>query len=246
MAGKTHGLGDNCYVGGYDLSGDIGSLSKISGSQATLDVTGIDKLAYERIGGKRGGEIAWTAFFNTAAGQAHPVLSVLPTSDVQVSYFHTTAIGGPAASMLAKQVGYDPTRAADGALTFNVQALSQGYGLEWGVQLTDGIRSDTTGTAGTALDQTTVSTVLGWQAYLHVTAITGTSVTVTIEDSADNVTFTALSGGAFAAASSVGAQRLAGGATDTVRRYVRVTSSGTFTAASFAVNFVRNETAVVF
>ena len=46
---KTSGLGDNCYVGGYDLSGDIGSLGKISGSVATIDVTGINKSAFERI-----------------------------------------------------------------------------------------------------------------------------------------------------------------------------------------------------
>jgi hypothetical protein len=231
MAGKASGLGDNCYVDGYNLSGDIGSLSRISGSQGTLVVTGIDKSAYERIGGKRDGEISFTAFHNTSAGQEHVALSTLPTADRVVSYFHTQAIGGEAASLVAKQINYDLTRGDDGSLTFNIQALANGFGLEWGNQLTAGLRADGTATNGASFDQTTVSTAFGWQAYLHVTAFTGTSVTVTIKDSADNSSFTSLTGGAFVAATAIGAQRLAGASNATVRRYVRVDTSGTFSAS---------------
>jgi hypothetical protein len=243
---KASGLGDFCYVDGFDLSGDIGSLSKISGGNSPLVVTGINKSAYERIGGKRDGEIDFTAFHNTAAGQEHPVLSALPTTDRQVSYFHGAAIGAEAASCVAKQINYDPTRGDDGSLTFTVQALANANGLEWGLQLTPGIRTDATATNGTSLDQTTVSTVLGWQAYLHVFAMTGTSVTCTIQDSADNATFATLTGAGFTAATVPGAQRLQGASGATVRRYVRVATTGTFTNAQFAVVFIRNLTAVSF
>jgi len=135
---KQTGLGDNCYVGGYDLSGDIGSLGSIAGSLATLDVTGIDKSAHERLGGLRDGNIAYNAFFNPAAGQAHPVLSALPTADQMVTYFRGTTLGNPAASMIGKQIDYAGTRAADGSFTFAVTAQANGYGLEWGEQLTPG------------------------------------------------------------------------------------------------------------
>ena len=36
---KQTGLGDNCYVSGYDLSGDVGSLGRVGGGPALLEVT---------------------------------------------------------------------------------------------------------------------------------------------------------------------------------------------------------------
>jgi hypothetical protein len=80
-----------------------------------------------------------------------------------------------------------------------------------------------------------------------VFAVTGTSVTVTLQDSADNVTFANITGGAFTAATGITAQRLASpGATDTVRRYVRAITTGTFTVGNFNLMFVRNATVVTF
>jgi hypothetical protein len=101
---------------------------------------------------------------------------------------------------------------------------------------------DTTATNSTAVDYgaAAASVSFGWTAYLHVFAFTGTSVTVTLQDSADNSSFTALTGGAFTAATGRTKQQLiSSSATATVRRYVRVATSGTFTNADFAVNFVR-------
>lgn len=243
---KQNGLGDNCYVGGYDLSGDIGSLSRIGGSIATLDVTAINASAMERIGGLRDGSIEFTSYFNKASGRAHPALSTLPSTDRIVTYCRGTTLGNPAACLNAKQINYDGTRAADGAFTFTVQAQANGYGLEWGRQLTAGLRTDTTGTNGTGVDFS-ASTSFAWQAYLQVTALTGTNVVVTLEDSADNVSFATFTGSAFTSVTSVpAAERIAGAAGSTVRRYVRAVTSGTFTSATFSVVLVKNDTAVVF
>jgi hypothetical protein len=241
---KTSGLGDNAYVGGYNISGDVQSLNRISGSQAALEYTDITQSAHYRLGGLRDGVVEFVAFFDPAAGAEHPALSTLPTTDVAVSYLRGTAIGNPAASVVAKQINYDPTRAADGMLTFAVSAQSNGYGLEWGEQLTAGMRTDAAATNGTSLDYGAVSTTFGGQAYLHLTAFSGTSVTVKLQDAADNLNFTDISGAAFTAATAIGWQRIA--FTGTVRRYVRAVTTGTFSNAVFAVNFVRNLTAVVF
>lgn len=242
---KQGGMGDNCYSGGYDLSGDIGSLQRIAGGPAPLVVTGINMSAFERIGGVRDGGIEYTAFFNDAAGQAHPRLSLLPATDVVVTYCRGTTLGNPAACLVGKQINYDPTRGTDGSLTFNTQALANAYGLEWGQQLTAGKRTDTSATDGTGVDFA-ASTSLGWQAYLQVFSVTGTSVTVTLEDSADNVSFAVFTGSAFSAQTGPATQRLAGSGSATVRRYVRAVSSGTFTEAIFNVVFVKNVTATVF
>jgi hypothetical protein len=244
---KQSGLGDNLYIAGVNVSNDIGAIKKISGGPKPWEYTGIDKSAIERIGLERDGGMDFTSYFNPTV--AHPVWSALPTTDVICSYFRGTTLGNPAACMVAKQINYDPTRATDGALTCDISLLPNGFGLEWGVQLTAGQRTDTTATSpATGVDQTTVSTVFGWQAWLHVFAFAGTSVTVQLQDSADNSTFANLgSGGAFTAATGITSQRLASpGATDTVRRYVRAITTGTFTNAVFAVVFTRNLTATVF
>jgi hypothetical protein len=243
---KQSGLGDRLFVAGVDLSGDIGSIGGISGGPNPLEMTGIDKSAYERLGGVRDGSLEFTAFFNKAAGQAHPTLKALPTADVLVSYYRGAALGSPAASLVGKQINYDGSRNEDGSLTFKTQALANGFGVEWGRQLTAGKRTDGGATNGTGVDFTTVSTAFGWQAYLHVFAFTGTSVTVTLQDSADDSSYANLAGGAFTAATGITSERLAGAGGATVRRYVRAITSGTFSNAVFAVAFVRNESAVVF
>ena len=244
---KTWGGGDNFYIDGVDISGDTQALSQIGGGVAPWDVTGIDKSGMERIGLLRDGRMQFTTFFNKAAGQAFPTLkNPSATASTQLSYFRGTTLGNQAASLIARRVNYDPTRAADGSLTFTVDAQGDagasgtaGNGLEWGQMLTAGKKTDTTATNGTSLDYGSASTAFGWAAYLHVFSFTGTSVTVTVQDSADNSSFTALTGGAFTAATGATQQRLQSAAGATVRRYVRAITTGTFSNAVFAVNFVR-------
>ena len=245
---KTSGLGDNFYLAGYDLSGDTNSLGNIGGGPALLDVTAINKSAFERIGGLRDGRMEFVAYFNTTAGQAHPRLSTLPTTDVIATYARGTTLGDPAASIVAKQINYDGTRAADGDFKFAVNAQANAYGLEWGVQGTAGIRTDTTATNGTSIDNG-ASSAFGLQAYLHVFAFTGTSLTVTIQESSDNAVgdpFANVVGGSFTAATGITSERIATASGLTVERYLRVVTTGTFTNAQFAVNIVRNDTAVTF
>lgn len=137
--GKQSGLGDNFYIAGYDLSGDVASLDQISGGPATLGVTGLNKSANERIGGRRDGDMQFTSFFDTAT--EHPVLSALPTSSVIASYLRGTGQGNSAACLIGRQINYDGTRDATGNLTMKVEVQADHYGLEWGTQLTSGIFS---------------------------------------------------------------------------------------------------------
>lgn len=246
---KQSGLGDNLYVAGYNLSGDIGSLSRIGGGPAALEVTGIDKSGYERLGGLRDGAISFNAFFNKAAGAAHLRLSTLPTTDQILTYARGTALGGQAAAMVAKQLNYNPSRAADGALTIAVDAQSNGYGLEWGQQLTPGMKTDGVASNGTSVDFGTGSKVFGLQAYLHLFAFTGTSVTVKLQESSDNGVgdaWTDVVGGAFTVASGITSQRIETARGQTVERYLRAVTTGTFSNAVYSVVAVRNDVATVF
>ncbi len=145
-------MGDNFYVSGVDLSGDTASLGEIGGSIGLIDVTGINKSAFERIGGIRDGRIEWVSHFNDATSQEHPTLSTLVTTDRILTYCRGTTLGNPAASLVGKQLNYDATRADDGKLTFAVRAEANAFGIEWGKQLTAGKRTDTTATNGTAVE----------------------------------------------------------------------------------------------
>lgn len=243
---KESGLGDNFYIGGYNISGDVGSIKNLACPMAVLPVTGIDKLAYERIGGRHDGAMSFVTWFNPAAAPAaHGVLKGLPTADVVCTYNHGSTLGNVAAAMVGKQLNYDPSRGEDGSLTFGVDVVANGYGLDWGQQLTAGIRTDTAATNGSSID-TVSSQTFGLQAYLQVFSVTGTSVTVSIEDSANNIAFATVSGATFAAVNgaAVSGQRIA--VTGTVRQYLRVVTTGTFSNAQFAVMANKNFTAVSF
>lgn len=307
---KSNGLGDNFYIGGYDISGDVNSLGKIATPVGTLDVTGIDKSAHERLYGLRDGAIDFTAYWNPA--RAHVVLSTLPRTDTLTTYCRGTTLGNPAASMWAKQINYDPTRGTDGSLTAAVSAAANSYGLEWGNQLTAGLRTDAAATNGTSFDSAqglatpsvpasgtpvtntsplpvtvvitggtmtavvingvtvgagagtytlpaggtitltytvaptwtwTAVTAFGAQAYLQVTAFTGTDVTVKVQDSADNASFADVTGLTFTQTTAGHTfQRIATTNTATIRRYVRAVTvtTGGFTSVTFSVAFVRN------
>lgn len=243
---KTGGLGDNLYFSGVNLSGDTNSIKKISGGPKALDFTGIDKLAFERVAGERDGGLDWAAYFNPTS--AHPTLSALPTTDQIITYCRGTTLGNAAASLVAKQANYDGNRTNDGGFLFDLSALANGYGLEWGVQLTAGQRTDTAATNGTGVDFT-ASSAFGLQAYLHVFAFTGTSVTVKLQESSDNGSgdaFADVVGGAFTAATGVTSQRIATASNLAVERYLRVVTTGTFSNAVFAVMVARNLTSTVF
>ncbi|WP_199572754.1 hypothetical protein [Streptomyces murinus] len=247
---KSSGLGDNLYIAGFDASGDISALGNIGGGPAALDFTAINKSAMERKGGVRDGRIEYTAFFNhvDAGTGTHEVLSALPTSDQIITYCRGTQLGSPAACLVSKQIGYDGTRGTDGTFTFAVSSQANGFGLEWGQQLTPGLRTDTAATLGTSID-TTAAASFGAQAYLQVTAFTGTDATIKVQDSADNSTFADVAGLTFTQVTAAPTtQRIATASGATIRRYLRVTTTttGGFTALTFNVVVVKNQTAVVF
>ena len=177
-------------------------------------------------------------------GASHDSLSALPTSDEVVSWFRSTTLGKPAASMSSKQINYDGTRSNDGSLTFAVQAMANGFGLEWGKQLTAGARVDTAATSGAFFDDGAGS-AFGGQAYFHLLAFVGTSVTIDIQSATTSGGAYSTTGLTTTAMTAIGSQRLATSNTTTINEFLKVITTGTFTYAKFAVNFVRNGAAGV-
>jgi hypothetical protein len=238
---KESGVGiDALYVDGYDLSGDVGAVQVIAQRRALQDVTGLSSSAIERIGLLQDGEIGFNSFYNAAALQEHVALSVPGTGDHIVAYLHGSTVGtSPAAGLVGKQVDYPPQRGQDGSLAISLQYLANGSGVDWGDMLTTGKQTFGAAGVGTAFDYTTASTAFGAVAYLQVMAFTGTSVTVAVQDSVDSTpgNFSNITGLAFTAATGRTSQRLATATTATIRRWVRLNLTGTFSNAVIAVVF---------
>jgi len=236
------------------MGGDFGPAVVVEGAVTAARDFGLasvlvgDKSAVERISGLKDGEMNFNTWFDTAVLLEHAALSPLPTTDVTALYFHGGVVGNEAAGIIGKQINYDWSRGQDGTLAGTVQVLANGNGVDWGMQLTTGKQLFAAAGAGTKFDQTTASTAFGAVAYLQVFSLSGTSVTVAVQDSVDNTdgnfaNITGLSFTAVTAGAGHGEQRLATAVGATIRRWVRVNLTGTFTNASIAVMFRRFEVA---
>lgn len=248
---KSSGMGDQLWVGGVDLGADTNSLSSISGGNSPLMFTDITQSAMERKGGQRDGHMDVVSYFNPSAGASHATYSALPTSDVLLTYAHTTVIGGAAANLIGKQINYDGNRAQDGSFLLNVNALANAYGLQWAFQATAGKRTDTAATAAaavTALDQLVVSPgAFGLTMFVHLFAFTGTSVTIKLQESSDNGAdaYADVVGATTGALTTVQGLRVQTGLIN-VERYIKVVTTGTFSSAIFSVSVARHRVSTDF
>jgi hypothetical protein len=309
---KRNGLGMYLFVGGYDLSGDVGQLDALETARGLQDVTTINDSGRGRLHLQKGGRIAFTGFFDDAALAEHDALKLVPTADVVGTVLFSSTLGDVGCGLTGKRVGYPFTRNTDGSLGWSNEILSNNDDLHYGKSLTAGKRTDTGAANGTGVDMgagaainiagsnandqvetatahglttgdrvliashdadptvngirtvtvvdtthfttgvnittggtavgtvTPVSTRFGLVAFLHVFSVTGTSITVSIEESADDAAtdaYAAVTGGAFTvvAAAAISGQRIETSLTQVVERYLRAVSAGTFNPATFAV-----------
>lgn len=241
---KQSGLGARFYVNDAAFANDVRAVPTIEKGIETLDYTGIDKEAFERVAAKLRGRMAYQTMMNPTG--AHAEVSDLPRSDIQVSYFHRALVGVPAASMVSKQTDYRLNRAQAGDLLGDIDNLSNAHWLDWGLSLTAGTRTDTEATDGAAVDFNDWGggSAFGLQAYLHVFAFTGTDVTIQLQ-SDDNSGFTSatnVTGGAFTTVTGPTWERIETARNQATERYLRVSTSGTFSNVQFAVMAVINRT----
>ena len=239
---KQSGIGSSLIVGAFDISGQIGALTSVEATRATADVTSIQSTGPELIPTIKDGSLAFTSYWTGAtAGEAHLVLSVLPRTDVQVSALIGATVGSAAACMVAKEVGYAPTRGADGSLVATTTAKGSGYGLEWGEMLTTGKQTFASGSTNSAElpDYGATSSLFGSAAYLHVISLGSGTPTLTIADATTSGgSFTGITGMVFTP-TVAGVTRVQGAVNATVRRWVRMQVTGTYTNLVCVVVFVR-------
>ena len=232
---KQAGMGQLLYSEGNDISNDIESF-EVSSPRELLLATGINSSAVERLHGHGSARIAAVAFFNKDAARAHLTWRLPEDGDKHTTLFMSSAIGATAWAMIGKQVDYAGNREADGAFKFDYEALGNNTPLDDCLSFSPLTHSSATN--GASKDDSS-STSKGLIAYLHISNITGTSVQVKIEDSSTGssgwaavITFTTVSDG-----SEPFAERKT--TTGTIKQFLRVTTTGTFSDAQFVVIYRR-------
>jgi hypothetical protein len=240
---KTSGLAVRCYLDGHDISGDVSAISNINATQEMLDVPNLSKEAMERLAGREDGNIAINTWFNPDTSHA-AILDAgkLPAGDRVVLVPMGAAIGDQAAMLVTKGENYNVTRAPGSAIAAVSSFQANGVGVEFGEMLTATKRTDASAANGSSIDGG-AQTTDGGVGYVQVFSLGSGSVTPVIQDSADDTSFAAITGLTFTeratAAVPVG-ERLATAAGATIRRYVRFSTTGTFTNAVVVCGFKRN------
>lgn len=252
MVGKSAGMGDQLWIGGYDLGADTNSLTEMNGGFLTLPATAITNDAEARFAGERTGSMTVVSYFNPDANQSHAVYSPLPTTDVIATYAHTTAIGGPSINLIGKQVDYQGAHGQDGSYLLTIPMLSNAYGTQWAFQATAGKRTDASATAAgsvSPLDQGSATPgAFGGVMWVHLFSLGSGSVTIKLQESSDNGAdaYADVVGATTAALSSAPTTvRIATGLID-VERYIKVVTTGVFTNAVLAVSWYRHRVSTVY
>lgn len=244
------GLAEQFFVDGRDISGATAGARRISSSCTTLNVPAISDSGMRRIPALREGGMDVDSWFDDSV--IHPAWSTLPTTDRVATWCFGTALGGPTASCIGKQIGYDPTRGQDGSLSLATSVLANGYSLEYGRSLSGGgifgniaVQSSAGSLTGYN-DEAAAATNFGLQFYVHLLSFTGTSITIAVHDSNDNGStdpYAIVPGATSGALTSAQAVRVETSATENVKEHLRITTTGTFSSATFVAAYVRNMTA---
>jgi hypothetical protein len=134
-----------------------------------------------------------------------------------------TALGAFAMTILGDASDHEIAASVSDAVGYTFQATAD-ESVDMGF-LVHGLTAETATVNGTATDRG-AATANGGVAVLHLTAYSGlTSVTVKVQDSADNVTFADLAGATFTTATAIAAERKYLAQGTAIRRYVRAVTT---------------------
>jgi hypothetical protein len=234
---KKSGLGQQIFVHGYDLSGDVSAIDNASSPRELLDSTALNASAHERIMGLSDGNLAVSSWFNDATEQEHAAFKGLVTTDRILTWAFGATRGDVAACLVSKQMDYNGSRGADGSLSFSIDSQANGVSLDWCETLTTGKETHSSAGSSTSRDDS-AATSAGMVAYLEITDCDSGTPTVTIQESSDNGSSdawaTVLSFTAVGYASAPTAERVT--VSGAVERYLRITTTGTFSNLDFCVS----------
>ena len=236
---KQSGLNVRLYVEGNDLSGDANSLTGFGYSQENYDTTTLDLSAMSRIIGRVDSSVGVSAFFDSASTHISAVATAnsgkLPAVDQDVLIALDSAIGSDCFAFVAKQSDYNVSGSTGSPITVDVNYEVNGNLPDFGKMLTAFTDTHSSASSNASLDNS-ASSASGGTAYLQVFSLASGTVVFKVEHSTNNASWSTLA--TFTGATGVTAERVA--ITGTINRYVRLTSTGTFSNAVVACALKRD------
>lgn len=235
QANNTTVLYDNFALAAYLRS------ASPSTTVAMLDATTLADTSLQYLPGLKSTTFSVTGLFDSATGAGTLLDDITSRLGSDTAVAATICPAGfaaanPAWLLPALTVDYQVSSSVADLVPFTLN-LGAGAPAGLGICLTDLSARTATGN-GTSQDNST-STANGGVAHLHITDVSGTtpSMTVLVQHSTNNSTWTTL--GTFSAATAVGSQTLQ--VTGTVNRYIRAsfTISGTTPSFTTLVAFSR-------
>jgi hypothetical protein len=238
----AHGKDTDIYLGGYDLTAYFNDVS-VNREADLAETSTFGNTAKTFLAGLKDAVASLAGFFDGAANAVDERLNAMFAQSTVCSFFWAgDTIGNRAMLMSGIENSYEIGASVGDAVGVSAEIQASG-GADSGVSLAEkSARATTGGTNLTSVDFGAASTSSsGFVTNLHVFGVTGApTLTAKIQDSADNVTFADVTGGAFTAATGVTSQQLTSSSVS-VRRYVRVTYivAGASTTVTFAVSFAK-------
>lgn len=236
---KTAALEDGLYVSGYDLSGDVGAIDKMTATIGEMNATGLNMKARERLQLLGDGELSFRYYFTgdtSDSGSVHAHKRLRSMSGARLAtYFNGTVADNLAIGVEGRQFTHDLNRADSGALLGAVSIKPDaGTPLLVGRAL---VRDSTqTGVAsGVVLDLGASHGILGMVAHIQVTAFTGTNATMLLQGDDNSGMSTPTTYGTFTTITGRTSQALA--VASAPERYIRwrISAVTALTSITFSI-----------
>lgn len=231
----AHGISSKIYLSGYNVTNYFKSYAA-NGAAGSADISTLGDTYQSFVSGLKGATINLSGFFSFDTGGStllleaafanatNKILTIYPQGDTLGNY--GLAVKGFAASL--------DVQADTGSAGMVNGSIQSNTGFYLGRSL-HALGAETSTGNGTSVDNG-AATSNGGDAYLQVTAFSGTDADIVVADSADNASFATIATFTQVTAANVAERVAVSGA---VRRYLRYTLSGTFTTITFNVLFAR-------
>jgi hypothetical protein len=240
---RLHGRQVRLMADEFAFHGDFNTLKVGRKIRLPLSETFGDDWRERGVIGRKSSTMSLGGQFNSAAGKSYTLFRAwLATATKPLMSASPAGFAiGNLVDLFQPAIGEFAIKSElDGIVGIDGQFMGHDV-VDCGVSLHD-LTAETGVINSASVDLTTVTTTQGWAAHLHVSAYSGGgSVTIKIQDSADDAAWADLSGGGFTAVTAVTKQRLTSAA-GTVRRYVRsMISAFTATSITYVVAFARRD-----
>lgn len=232
-----HGKDTAVLVDEYDLSAYFNQVNASRQIQAVNTTTFVNSGAKGYIAGLESGSISIQGLYDGAANAVDEVMdsAIGAESVITVGLNGVTTLGDTTVMCKGENVSYQIRGTTQDAVRITVGGTVDGGVRTSGVILQP-LEAETTTFNGTSVDSG-ASSAFGGVAHLHVTAFSGTSGVIKIQDSANDSAWADLI--TFSTVNAVGAQRVE--VAGTVDRYLRFAiTSDSFTSMTVACSFARH------